>query len=112
MSKTLNIPIEKFIPKTISGVEKPLGVFEKEKDCPYQEFKYLGAKRYAYRDKNGELHLTCSGVNKKAGVKALKNDIENLREGMTFSYEEAKKLLLHYLDNQPTVTFKEGEYGR
>ena len=56
-------------PKTPKGKEKPLGIFDREKD--WSEFKTLGAKRYCYRerpkkDKNdayggdGLLHLTVS----------------------------------------------------
>lgn len=41
-----------------------LGVFEKEPDM--SEFITLGAKKYAYRDKEtGELHITVAGVSTK-----------------------------------------------
>lgn len=63
------IPRERMKPKTIKGVEKPLGVWDFEGD--YDRFKTLGAKRYLYEE-NGELHLTLAGVSKKEGLSYLK----------------------------------------
>ncbi len=53
--------IDRYIPKTIKGIKKPIGVWDKE-ECA-ENFKTLGAKRYLYQ-LNGEYHLTCSGINK------------------------------------------------
>lgn len=64
------IPFEDAKPKTIKGVEKPLGVWDYEGH--YKYFKTLGAKRYMYIDMNDELHITISGVSKKCGVAYLK----------------------------------------
>ena len=59
-----------------------LGVAELDKQC--EEFKTLGAKRYAYRSaKDHELHITVAGVPKK-GVLCLKNDISNFQKGFLF----------------------------
>lgn len=58
-----HIPYERAFPKTVKGVVKPLGVWEKE--GIYDRFKALGAKRYIYEVK-GEPHLTVAGVPKKA----------------------------------------------
>lgn len=62
-------------PKTIEGVEKPLGVWDLE--GIYTRFKTLGAKRYMTEkpDKKGVLQvsITVSGVNKYAAVPYLKN---------------------------------------
>lgn len=49
-------------PKTVKGVEKPLGVWDD--DGVYDVFKTLGAKRYMYLE-NNELHITLAGSNKK-----------------------------------------------
>lgn len=64
-----NIPLEMAKPKTIKGVEKPLGVWDYE--GRYSRFKTLGAKRYI-TEKNGDIEITIAGVNKKAGVEYLK----------------------------------------
>ena len=46
-----------------------MGVFEQEKDM--KAFCTLGAKKYAYIDPDGELHITVAGVNKKKGAQEL-----------------------------------------
>lgn len=55
-------------PKTIKGVEKPLGVWDFE--GVYHRFKTLGAKRYMIEDENG-ISFTISGLNKICGVPYL-----------------------------------------
>lgn len=65
---------EKYIrPKTQKGVEKVLGYWENETAAgAYRRFKALRAKCYLVEDCNGEIHLTVSGLNKKATVPYLK----------------------------------------
>ena len=59
-----------------NGITHYMGVFETE-DNPetgvaYSQFKTLGAKKYAYIEKEGEgVHCTIAGVNKKLGGKEL-----------------------------------------
>lgn len=53
------------------GITHYMGMVEDQKGTPYQEFKTLGAKKYAYRDKDGELHITISGVVKDEGSREL-----------------------------------------
>ena len=60
-----NIPLDSYKPKTIKGVEKPLGVWDFE--GVYTRFKTLGAKRYVV-DKEGDINITVSGLNKKITV--------------------------------------------
>lgn len=60
-----DIEEEAIRPKTIKGIEKPLGVWEIEKG--YNKFKTLGAKRYMTYSDN-ILSITVSGVNKKYAV--------------------------------------------
>ena len=67
-AKYYNFKLERYIPKTIKGVEKPIGVWDKEETS--DEFRTLGAKRYIYKLGN-EYHLTCSGVNKKIALPYL-----------------------------------------
>ena len=52
-------------PKTIKGIEKPLGVWDYE--GTFDRFRALGAKRYLLEE-NGNLELTVSGLNKKIAV--------------------------------------------
>ena len=75
-------------------------MFEDEtKDGAYQEFRTQGAKKYCYRDKDGELHITVSGVPKK-GVKDLDNNIENFKNDLVFKYSTTEKNVIQYNDNQ------------
>ena len=55
-------------PKTIKGIEKPLGVWDYE--GTFDRFRALGAKRYLL-EKDGKLELTVSGLNKKIAVPYL-----------------------------------------
>ena len=62
------------------GITHYMGVYEDE--GVYEQFKTLGAKKYAYV-KNGKLTVTVSGVNKKKGGVEL-GKIENFKEGFIF----------------------------
>lgn len=80
-----------------------------EDDGVYSEFITLGAKRYAYRDsKNGELHLTVSGVSKK-GVTALRDDIHNFNRDIVFGPDESGRLIFTYIHNMPKWIWNAGE---
>lgn len=109
-AKANNIPLELFKPKDSKGNEHMLGIFENDDGVPYQEFKTLGAKRYAYRDNNGALHMTVSGVNKEKGVKSLKDDINNFTDDLKIKEEYSKKLTMTYLDDMPKITWNKGQY--
>ena len=63
------------------GHEHPLGLFEFDKEC--LRYKTLGAKKYAYEDMSGQLHITVSGVSKSKGPAELKK-LENFKEGFVF----------------------------
>lgn len=63
------------------GIMHYMGVAEP--DGEYSRFITLGSKRYAYDDMDGVLHITVSGVSKKAGAKEL-GRLENFREGFIF----------------------------
>lgn len=92
------------IPKTVNGIEKPLGVWDFE--GVYDHFKTLGAKRYLY-DIDGNIHLTVSGVNKKYGAKYLeessKGDVlkaySMFKDGLTIPKEKTGKNILTYIDS-------------
>lgn len=67
--KYQEIPIERTRPKTIEGIEKPIGVWDYEGH--YKTFKTLGAKRYIWMKDSGEMQMTVAGLNKKIGLKYL-----------------------------------------
>lgn len=62
------IDVSEIKPKTINGVEKPLGVWDFEGVST--RFKTLGAKRYL-TEKDGKISLTVSGVRKTTAVPYL-----------------------------------------
>jgi hypothetical protein len=74
-----------------SGVTHYMGVFETE-DLPdtgfaYRYFKTLGAKKYAYVEREGEgVHCTIAGVNKQKGGKELDKHggLSSFAEGFIF----------------------------
>lgn len=76
-----------------------MGVYEP--DGEYKRFITLGSKRYAYEDMNGKLHITISGVSKKAGVKEL-GKLENMRPG--FLFQHSGKTASRYVDDPPMDT--------
>ncbi len=53
-------------PKTIEGINKPIGVWDFE--GTYTRFKTLGAKRYLVENGAGKLKLTVAGLGKRAGI--------------------------------------------
>lgn len=63
------------------GKRHYIGIFEYEGS--YKRFKTMGAKKYAYEDPDGSLHITVSGVNKKLGAQEL-GSIERFNEGFVF----------------------------
>lgn len=67
----------------IKGVTHYGGVYED--DGVYDAFITQGAKKYAYTE-NGRLHITVSGVGKKAGAAALEKagGLEKFRSGFVF----------------------------
>lgn len=97
------IPIELTRPKTIKGVEKPLGVWDFE--GVYETFKTLGAKRYMVKEKqaltiNGkdyDYSLTVSGLNKQKAIPYL---LETYGESGIFEH------FTDYLHIPPSATGK------
>lgn len=76
------IPLEQFMPQTIKGIKKPLGVWDWEtgktddsgnivKHTPYPRFKTLGAKRYMHDNEKGEIEITVAGLSKTEGAQYL-----------------------------------------
>lgn len=94
--------IERYIPKTIKGVEKPIGVWDKEETA--SDFKTLGAKRYLYKV-NGEYHLTCSGINKHIALPYIieqsnGNVFDFFNDEMYIPKGKCGKLIHTYIDEE------------
>lgn len=72
-----------------------MGVYEQEQD--YKRFKTLGAKKYAYEDLNGDLHITIAGVVKSEGAKELAEHggLEAFEEGFCFVKAGGTKVKYH-----------------
>ena len=64
-----------------AGHDHYLGVYENE--GTYKRFITMGAKKYAYEDAAGELHITVAGVSKYKGAEELarRGGIEAFKEG-------------------------------
>lgn len=106
----LGINESAFAPLDYKGISHRMGLFERDKDIV--KFKTMGAKRYIcqYDESLGEdyLKMTVSGV-RKAAVKQLAS-IEDFNEKTVFNVDDANKLMLVYLDEQPLITWQAGEY--
>lgn len=91
--------VDKYSPLTVKGKAKQLGIFDREDDC--EEFKSIGAKRYAAKH-NGEVETTIAGLPRKAGTKIIKS-VDELTDETFWSPKQSGKLMAHYIDNmQPT----------
>lgn len=92
-------PLDLAKPKTIKGIEKPLGVWDF--DGFYKKFKTLGAKRYMYFD--DDLHTTICGLNKKKGAEYIKRQNDSFNffcNGMYVDSDNTGKMTHTYIDNE------------
>lgn len=87
------IDISEFEPVAPNGKKSSLGAWDFE--GIYSQFITQGAKKYAYIE-DGEIHITVSGVPKKAG-KSLKS-LDDFKDGYVFSALDCAKGLSTYLD--------------
>lgn len=88
----------KYTAKDRYGVEHPAGIFEE--DGRYKRFVHLGAKKYAYEDMNGKLHITIAGVNKALGPEEL-GTLENFRPGFIFRKAGGQHAVYNEKDTLP-----------
>lgn len=67
----------------VKGNTHYMGLYEREHDM--DEFRTLGAKKYAYTI-DGKVYITIAGVGKKAGAKILQNagGLDQMQEGFIF----------------------------
>lgn len=95
-------------PKDKKGVVHPLGIWELE-GC-YFESKFLGAKRYAYKESESDhVHITIAGVPKSAWN--VLQSVDDLKEGLTFDIFNSRKNLITYKDGKrpnPQAVFPDG----
>ena len=100
------IDYSELLPKTIKGVEKPLGVWDWEtKGNIYKKFKTLGAKRYMVYQ-GDDLSITVSGVNKKVAVPYLTSIcsidecFDQFNNGLVIPEQFTGKLTHYYIDKE------------
>lgn len=86
-----------------AGIRHYLGVYEP--DANYNEFVTLGAKKYAYTDEAGKLHITIAGVS-KSGAEEL-GSLENFQDG--FVFRESAGIEAYYNDH--VRDFETGEWS-
>lgn len=95
------IPESAIMPKTIKGIEKPLGVWDYEGEA--EKAKFLGAKRYLVQ-KNGQLVLTVAGVGKQGGEWLQKTygaaAFDAFSDGLEFPPEATGKNTHIYIDDE------------
>lgn len=92
------LPLDSMKPKTIKGIEKPLGVWDF--DGFYKEFKTLGAKRYIVNHDDNILITVC-GLSKKSGKEYIAkqtNPFEFFNSGMYVDSEHTGKMTHTYID--------------
>lgn len=89
------------------GVTHYMGVYED--DGKYKRFITLGAKKYAYEDAKGELHITVSGVGKKSGAAELKANggLEAFQPGFVF-HNSGKTESVYNDEKRPYITRIDG----
>ncbi len=90
-----DIPLSMACPKTIKGVEKPLGVWDYE--GMYTRFKTLGAKRYMVEE-DGKIKITIAGVSKKEGVKYLYEKFKT-NDRIFEEFKETLEFPSHYVNS-------------
>lgn len=98
ISKHHKIDLEKFMPTTINGVTKKIGIWEL--DGKYSRFKTLGAKRYLV-EQNGKFKMTVAGLGKKV-INWLSDSYDDVFEmftdNMRVPAQHTGKLTKTYID--------------
>lgn len=102
-----------------AGNRHYLGVYEH--DDTYKRFVTLGAKKYAYEDENGKLHITIAGVSKSGAAEM--GSLENFKEGFIFRESAGQEAVYndewmdnpieidgHVLPISPNIYLSQSEY--
>lgn len=108
MMNYYSLNVDRLCPKTIEGIDKPLGVWEHEGH--YNKFKTLGAKRYLI-EQNGNYHLTVAGLSKSRGMEHIKKVCRNSSEkifnmfsdSLYIAGENTGKMTHTYIDESLSV---------
>ena len=109
------IPNVRTTPRTIEGVEKPIGIWDYEGH--YVRFKTLGAKRYLWETESGKQQLTVAGLGKKVALEYLQSQQEDIfdlfNDEMYIPKGYAGKMIHTYIDVPSKGVVKDylGEYG-
>lgn len=101
------IPFEATRPKTIKGVEKPLGIWDY--DGHYTRFKTLGAKRYM-TEKDDKINITVAGLSKIHAVPYLKQLAEEQNRSMFDVFQEGLYVPGEYTGKQ-VHTYNDFEFS-
>lgn len=103
MCKYYGLSYDLIKPKTIKGIEKPLGVWDF--DGHYKYFKSLGAKRYMTLDDYNEYHLTVAGLNKNVALPFIvgtdddvKTVFNKFNDGLFVDASNTGKMTHTYID--------------
>lgn len=108
IAERLEIDVSRLSPCDPDGHSWPIGIASYE-GC-YQDFKTLGAKKYACRleptpdDPDPEIEITIAGVPK--GYARILNDVDDLQLGLKFPPMDEKdkyKAIHYYNDDQPAL---------
>ena len=102
-AKFHRIPIDLYMPKTIEGEVKVIGLWDD--DGEYMRGKFLGAKRYLLQKWDGKTTLTVSGLNKKVALPYLektygRNVFENFTDNLYIPKGKTGKLIHTYIDEE------------
>lgn len=99
-------------PVVVDGREYWLGVAESDpEEDVYTEFKYMGAKRYAGRNKaDGKIHITVAGVPKEEGAKCLES-LDQFEPGFVFPGEKTGKKTHTYIFEDIHIDSNGNEVG-
>jgi len=112
MMKYYNLDVKRLMPKTIKGVDKPLGVWDYEGH--YTHFKTLGAKRYLYKE-GEKFVLTVAGLSKQNGVNYMIEksggsalDVMDIfDDNLHIPSDKTGKMTHTYLDNENEFMIKD-----
>lgn len=98
-------------PKTVKGIEKPLGVWDYE--GTYTRFKTLGAKRYLSQSEDSGVTLTVAGLNKQKAVmflcdgwkytldgEEINSPFDKFSENLYVPQSDTGKMTHTYIDNE------------
>lgn len=105
MCNELGFDPQLLTPKTVKGIEKPLGIWEFEGN--YDRFKTLGAKRYLVQE-GKEYTLTVAGLSKSNGMEYIKELGENdpdkifnlFNDQLYIPSSKTGKMTHTYIDNE------------